>query len=138
LKAVVQRVDEASVSVDGSEVSRIGPGLLVLLGVAREDDLETADRLAGRIGRLRIFSDGSGRMGEPLGSREILCVSQFTLLADTGSGNRPGFSGAAEPELAESLYLRVCERLGARMGVFGASMKIGMVGDGPVTILLEG
>jgi D-tyrosyl-tRNA(Tyr) deacylase len=137
VKAVVQRVDEASVSVEGAEVARIGPGLLVFLGVAKGDDQEVADQIADRILKLRIFGDQTGRMSDPVGEREILCVSQFTLLADTESGNRPGFSGAAPPDLAEPLYHRVCERLGARRGVFGAAMKVGMVGNGPVTILLD-
>ncbi len=137
MKAVIQRVIEASVTVDGAEVARIGPGLLVLLGVAVGDDIDSADRMAERISKLRIFEDRDGRLGEPLGGREILCVSQFTLLADTEKGNRPGFSEAAEPDLAQGLYDRVCERLDARKGVFGASMQVGMLGDGPVTLLLD-
>ena len=110
---------------------------LVLLGVAVGDDIDSADRMAERISKLRIFEDRDGRLGEPLGGREILCVSQFTLLADTKKGNRPGFSEAAEPDLAQGLYDRVCERLDARKGVFGASMQVGMLGDGPVTLLLD-
>lgn len=137
MKAVIQRVIEASVTVDGAEVARIGPGLLVLLGVAVGDGITSADRMAERISKLRIFEDGDGRLGEPLGAREILCVSQFTLLADTEKGNRPGFSDAAEPDLAEGLYDRVCERLDARKGVFGAPMQVGMLGDGPVTLVLD-
>lgn len=137
MRAVVQRVIHASVAVDGTEVSRIGPGLLVLLGVAAGDDQGTADRMADRISKLRIFDDDSGRLDEALDGREVLCVSQFTLLADTGKGNRPSFTAAAEPGLAEELYQRVCEGLDAERGVFGASMQVGMLGDGPVTIVLE-
>lgn len=137
MRAVVQRVVHASVVVDGAEVSRIGPGLLVLLGIAAGDDQGTADRMADRISKLRIFDDDSGRLGEALDGREVLCVSQFTLLADTDKGNRPSFTAAAEPGPAEELYERVCERLDAEKGVFGASMQVGMLGDGPVTIVLE-
>lgn len=127
----------ASVAVDGAEVSRIGPGLLVLLGVAVGDDQGTAERMADRISKLRIFDDDSGRLGAALDDREVLCVSQFTLLGDTGKGHRPSFTGAAEPGLAEGLYERVCEGLDAERGVFGASMQVAMLGDGPVTIVLE-
>lgn len=134
---MVQRVEAAAVSVDGREVSRIGPGMLVLLGVTHKDGSAEAGRIASKLLRLRIFEDQQGRMNEALGEREILCVSQFTLYAETGSGNRPGFKAAAPAEVAESLYLDVCERLGASRGVFGADMKVEMIGDGPVTILIE-
>jgi D-tyrosyl-tRNA(Tyr) deacylase len=137
LRALVQRVSRASVSVDGDEIAAIGPGLLVLLGVARDDGEAQADRLAERVRALRVFEDGEGRMNEALGEREVLCVSQFTLLADTRRGNRPGFGDAAPPEVAEPLYERFCERLGARRGRFGAHMAVELTNDGPVTVLLE-
>ena len=137
MKALVQRVSSARVSVEGEEVSSIGPGLLVLLGVAGSDGAGEADRLADKVSALRIFSDADGQMNEPLGDREVLCVSQFTLLADTRKGNRPSFMGAARPEVAEPLYERFRERLGAEGGVFGATMSVELVNDGPVTLLLE-
>jgi D-aminoacyl-tRNA deacylase len=130
-------VARASVSVDGREVASIGAGLVVLLGVAPDDTDAAADRLAGKVRALRIFDDAEGRMNEPLGARETLCVSQFTLYGDTRRGNRPSFVGAARPELAEPLYERFCERLGAARGVFGARMALELVNDGPVTLLLE-
>ncbi|HSF03977.1 MAG TPA: D-aminoacyl-tRNA deacylase [Solirubrobacterales bacterium] len=137
MRALVQRVSRASVSVEGHEISAIGPGLLVLLGVAPEDTQDQADRLALKVRALRIFDDPEGRLNEALADREVLCVSQFTLYADTRKGNRPGFAGAAPPELAESLYERFCERLGARRGVFGARMAVELVNDGPVTLILD-
>ena len=127
----------ASVSVDGREVASIGVGLVVLLGVAPDDTDAAADRLAAKVRALRIFDDAEGRMNEPLGAREALCVSQFTLYADARRGNRPSFVGAARPELAEPLYERFCEHLGAARGVFGARMSLELVNDGPVTLLLE-
>jgi D-aminoacyl-tRNA deacylase len=93
--------------------------------------------MADKVRALRVFEDPDGRMNEPLGEREALCVSQFTLYADTRKGNRPSFGGAAPPELAERLYQRFCERLGAKRGRFGARMAVELVNDGPVTILLE-
>jgi D-aminoacyl-tRNA deacylase len=137
VRALVQRVSRASVSVDGAEMAAIGPGLLVLLGVADNDGENEADRLADRVRALRVFDDADGRMNEPLADREVLCVSQFTLYADTRKGNRPSFTGAAPPEVAESLYERFCERLGARRGIFGARMAVELVNDGPVTLVLE-
>jgi D-aminoacyl-tRNA deacylase len=137
MRALAQRVARASVSVDGRTVAAIGPGLLVLLGIAREDDPASADRLADKVRALRIFADEQGRMNEPLGGREILCVSQFTLYGDTRRGNRPSFVQAAAPEQAEALYERFCARTGARRGVFGAHMQVELVNDGPVTLMLE-
>ena len=137
MRALVQRVTRASVSVAGQTVSSIGPGLLVLLGVRREDDASDADWLADKVRALRVFPDEDGRMNEPLGDREALCVSQFTLYGDARRGNRPSYVEAAPPELAEPLYERFCERLGARTGVFGAMMAVELVNDGPVTMLLE-
>ena len=122
---------------DGERIAGIGPGFLVLLGVATEDTEEACDRLADKVRALRVFEDDTGRMNEPLGDREVLCVSQFTLYADTRKGNRPSFTGAARPETAEPLYRRFCERLGAERGRFGARMAVELVNDGPVTLLLE-
>ena len=133
----MQRVSRASVSVEGRRIAAVGPGLLVLLGVSPHDAEGEADRLADRIRALRIFDDPGGRMNEPLGEREVLCVSQFTLYADTRKGNRPSFAGAAPADLAERLYERFCERLGAERGVFGARMEVELVNEGPVTLLLE-
>ncbi len=137
MRALVQRVSRAAVRVDGREVAAIGPGLLVLLGIAHEDDSTTAHRLADKVRALRIFNDADGQMNESLGEREILCVSQFTLYGDVRRGNRPSFTAAARPEHAEPLYERFCERAAARRGVFGARMAVELVGDGPVTLLLE-
>lgn len=137
MKALVQRVSNARVLVDSQEVSSIGPGVLVLLGVASGDGVEQADRLADKVRALRIFEDAAGKMNESLGEREVLCVSQFTLLADTRKGNRPSYMGAAAPEEAEPLYERFRERLGAKGGVFGARMTVELSNDGPVTLLLE-
>lgn len=137
MRALVQRVSEASVRVGGETVASIGPGLLVLLGVGSGDTEAESDRLAEKVRALRIFDDAEGRMNEPLGEREILCVSQFTLYGDTAKGNRPSYVSAARPAHAELLYGRFCERLDARRGVFGAHMEVALVNDGPVTLLLE-
>jgi D-aminoacyl-tRNA deacylase len=137
MRALLQRVSRAAVRVDGETVAAIGPGLVVLLGVARGDGEEAADRLADKVRALRVFPDAGGQMNEPLGGREVLCVSQFTLHADTRRGNRPGYADAAPATEAEPLYERFCERLGAARGRFGAHMDVELVGDGPVTILLE-
>jgi D-tyrosyl-tRNA(Tyr) deacylase len=137
LRALVQRVTRASVAVAGEQVVAIGPGLLVLLGVTRSDDAALADRLADKLRALRIFDDPDGRMNEPLGDREVLCISQFTLYGDTRKGNRPSYVAAAPAEIAEPLYERFCERLGAARGVFGARMAVELVNDGPVTLLVE-
>jgi D-aminoacyl-tRNA deacylase len=137
VRALVQRVTRASVVVDGATVAAVGPGLLVLLGVGAEDGERDADWLADKVRALRVFADAEGKMNEPLGEREILCVSQFTLYGDARRGNRPSYVAAARPELAEPLYLRFCERAGAKRGVFGATMAVELVNDGPVTLLLE-
>jgi D-aminoacyl-tRNA deacylase len=137
MRALIQRVSEASVTVDGTVVSSIGPGLLVLLGVTQTDDEAVADKLADKIRALRVFPDGDGRMNEALGEREVLVVSQFTLYGDARKGNRPSYVAASRPEHSEPLYERVRERLGAQGGVFGAHMEVALVNDGPVTILLE-
>jgi len=143
LRAVVQRVSGARVLVGGQARAEIGAGLCVLLGIAREDDTAAAERLAGRIARLRIFENDEGRFDRSLQDvgGAALVVSQFTLLADTAKGNRPSFIGAAPPEEAEPLYERFCEALRAlgievATGVFGARMAVELVNDGPVTIVL--
>jgi D-aminoacyl-tRNA deacylase len=137
MRALAQRVTRASVSVGGERVAAIGPGLLVLLGVTHDDGPEKADRLADKVRALRVFPDAEGRMNEPLGEREALCVSQFTLYGDTRRGNRPSYVAAAPPEHAEPLYDRFCARLGAARGRFGEHMAVELVNDGPVTVLLE-
>ncbi len=137
MRALVQRVSRAAVRVDGRQIGAIGPGLLVLLGVTHGDDEAACDRLADKVRALRVFEDADGRMNDALGERGVLCVSQFTLYGDTRKGNRPSFVAAAEPAVAEPLYERFCERLGAERGVFGARMEVELVNDGPVTLLLE-
>ncbi len=144
MRAVVQRVRSASVTVADGMVAEIGPGLVVLLGVAAGDTVTEAERLAGKVARLRIFENDEGRFDRSLldVSGDALVVSQFTLIADTRKGNRPSFADAAEPSVAEPLYDHFCSELedqGVRVsrGVFGARMQVALVNDGPVTILLE-
>jgi D-tyrosyl-tRNA(Tyr) deacylase len=137
VRALVQRVTRASVTVDGAVTGSIGPGLLVLLGVTHSDTEADADRLAEKVRTLRVFAEAEGKMNEPLGDREVLCVSQFTLYGDTRKGNRPAYVDAARPEVAEPLYERFCARLEAKTGVFGAHMDVELVNDGPVTVLIE-
>ncbi len=137
MRALVQRVSQAAVDVEGDRVAQIGPGMVVLLGIGVGDSEEQADKLAEKVRALRIFDDAEGRMNEPLGEREILCVSQFTLYGDARKGNRPSYVAAARPEGAEPLYDRFCERLGAAKGVFGACMGVALINDGPVTLMLE-
>ncbi|MEA2156127.1 MAG: D-aminoacyl-tRNA deacylase [Solirubrobacteraceae bacterium] len=137
MRALVQRVTRAAVRVDGELVSQIGPGLLVLLGVTHDDDEAAAVKLAAKVRALRVFADADGRMNEPLGEREVLCVSQFTLYGDARRGNRPSYVAAAPAELAEPLYERFRTELGAAGGIFGAHMAVELVNDGPVTLLLE-
>jgi D-aminoacyl-tRNA deacylase len=143
VKAVVQRVTEARVRVGGELVGEVGPGLCVLLGVARADGGAEAQRLAEKVARLRIFEDDEGRFDRSLldVGGQALVVSQFTLLGDTAKGNRPSFGEAAPPEQAEPLYEAFCEALralgvGVATGVFGARMAVELVNDGPVTIVL--
>jgi D-tyrosyl-tRNA(Tyr) deacylase len=139
VRALVQRVAEASVSVDGETVAAIGPGLLVLLGVRRGDDREAAERMVRKLRALRVFEDGDGRMNlsaADAGGR-FLCVSNFTLYADTRRGNRPSFVDAAPPDEAETLYELVREGLDAPGGRFGARMSVALVNDGPVTLVVE-
>jgi len=144
LKAVIQRVTKTSVSVGAETVGRIGPGLLVLLGVAQGDTAADARRLAEKTAGLRIFSDVEGRFNLSLldTGGEALVVSQFTLLADSRKGRRPSFTGAAPPEEAEPLvgeYENALRRLGVRVagGRFGAHMQVEILNDGPVTIILD-
>lgn len=137
MRALVQRVSQAAVDVEGDRVAQIGPGMLVLLGVGVGDGAAECDRLADKVAKLRIFDDAEGRMNEPLGEREVLCVSQFTLYGDARRGNRPSYVAAARPEDAKPLYERFCERLGAKKGVFGACMGVALINDGPVTLMLE-
>jgi D-tyrosyl-tRNA(Tyr) deacylase len=137
MRALVQRVTRASVRVEDRVVAEIGPGLLVLLGIARDDDAAAAERLATKVRALRVFADADGHMNEALGEREILCVSQFTLYGDTRRGNRPSFVAAAPSEQAEPLYECFCASAGARRGIFGANMQVELVNDGPVTLMLE-
>jgi len=144
MRAVVQRVSEASVSVDGEVVASCGRGLAILLGVASDDDHVAAERLAGKVARMRVFENEEGRFDLSLLDvrGEALAVSQFTLIADTRKGNRPSFAGAARPEVAEPIYERFCdalEREGVQVGrgVFGARMQVSLVNDGPVTIVLD-
>jgi D-tyrosyl-tRNA(Tyr) deacylase len=139
VRALVQRVSKASVTVAGERLSEIGPGLLVLLGVRRGDGEPDADRLVRKVLALRVFEDADGRMNRSVveAGGELLCVSQFTLYGDARRGNRPSFVDAAPPATAEPLYERVVAGLGARGGRFGARMDVASVADGPVTILLE-
>jgi D-tyrosyl-tRNA(Tyr) deacylase len=146
LRAVVQRVLEARVTVAGERVGEIGRGLVVLLGVARGDTDAEAERLAGKVARLRIFEDKAGKFDRSLldVGGEALVVSQFTLIADSKrqKGTRPDFSAAARPEVAEPLYDRFCDALrdlgvSVETGVFGARMEVELVNDGPVTIVLD-
>jgi D-tyrosyl-tRNA(Tyr) deacylase len=141
---VVQRVSSARVVVDGDVVGEIGAGLCILLGVARSDGLDQADRLAGRVARLRIFENDEGRFDRSLLDIHgaALVVSQFTLVADTAKGNRPSFTEAAPPEQAEPLYEAFCAalrelRVDVATGRFGARMAVELVNDGPVTIVLH-
>ena len=144
MRAVCQRVSTARVTVDGAVHGQIGTGLLVLLGVARDDDGAEAERLAGKVARLRVFGDERGRFDRSLldVGGQALVVSQFTLIAETRKGNRPSFADAAPPELAEPLYEHFCAHLRAmgvsvETGIFGARMAVELVNEGPVTIVLE-
>jgi D-aminoacyl-tRNA deacylase len=140
MRALVQRVTRAAVTVDGEPVSEIGPGMLVLLGVRRGDGEAEADWIVRKLLALRIFEDAEGRMNRSVTDvgGAILCVSQFTLYGDARKGNRPGFTDAAPPDEAEPLYERVREGLGAQGGRFGAHMVVELANDGPVTLIVEG
>ncbi|GMU00267.1 D-aminoacyl-tRNA deacylase [Corallococcus caeni] len=144
MKAVVQRVLEASVTVDGQRVSEMGPGLLVLLGVGKGDTDADLTWMVEKLATLRIFEDADGKMNLSLEdtSKHLIVVSQFTLYGDARKGRRPSFIDAMEPVAAKALYERACEALRQRgltvgTGIFAADMKVALVNDGPVTILLE-
>jgi D-aminoacyl-tRNA deacylase len=144
VRAVAQRVLRARVIVGGKTVGAIGTGLCVLLGVAADDTADEAERLAGKIARLRIFENEAGKFDQSLldVGGGALVVSQFTLIADTGKGNRPSFSGAAPPEQAEPFYEAFCDALRGlgievETGVFGARMQVELLNDGPVTLVLS-
>ena len=145
MRIVLQRVKRASVTVDGERISEIGPGLLLLVGVARGDGEAEADWLAAKVAGLRVMGDDEGKMNRSVTDvgGAILAVSQFTLLADTRKGKRPSFVGAAPPEEAERLFDYFCERLReagvdrVEIGRFGAMMDVALVNEGPVTIVLE-
>jgi D-tyrosyl-tRNA(Tyr) deacylase len=144
VRAVVQRVAEARVRTGDEVVGEIGPGLCVLLGVARDDDEAGAERLAGRVARLRIFENDEGKFDRSVldTGGAVLVVSNFTLTADTAKGNRPSFSETAPPDRAEPLYHSFCavlRELGipVETGVFGARMRLELANDGPVTVLLD-
>ena len=139
MRALIQRVSSAAVSVEGERIAAIGAGLLVLLGVHADDEEEHADRLARKVLALRVFDDEGRRMNRSVteAGGELLCVSQFTLLADARRGNRPSFAAAAPPERAEPLYERFRHAIGAQGGRFGARMEVELVNDGPVTLMLD-
>ena len=144
MKALLQRVSEASVEVEGRVIGAIGGGLLVLLGVETGDREAAADRLASKVAALRIFEDAAGKMNRSVREvgASVLIVSQFTLLADVRKGNRPSFTAAAAPELAERLYGHFCAKLreqglAVATGRFGARMAVRLINDGPVTIWLD-
>ena len=144
MRAVVQRVTEASVSVDGAEKGRIGRGFMVLVGVSSDDNEADAEYLADKVAKLRVFEDSEGKMNLSLldVGGEVLAVSQFTLYGDARKGNRPGFTSAAPPDKAEALYRKFVDVLKTRSlkveeGVFRAHMKVYLVNDGPVTIILD-
>ena len=144
MKIVLQRVKEASVTVDGNKVGEIGKGFLLLLGVANDDTTEVADKLIEKISRLRIFEDSEGKTNLNIDavSGEVMVVSQFTLYADCRKGNRPSFINAGSPQLAEELYEYVLEKCRAifgkvESGSFGADMKVSLVNDGPFTLVLD-
>jgi D-aminoacyl-tRNA deacylase len=139
MRAVVQRVSSASVTVDGEQLASIGRGLVVLLGVRTGDGEEQADRVAAKLDALRVFEDDDGKMNlsvRDVGG-ELLVVSNFTLYGDTRKGNRPSFIEAARPEQAEALVERVRTALGAQGGRFGARMEVELVNDGPVTLVID-
>ncbi|MBQ3235161.1 MAG: D-tyrosyl-tRNA(Tyr) deacylase [Clostridia bacterium] len=144
MKAVVQRVKETSLRVDGELISQIPFGLIVYFGVKKGDELSSADYLAGKIARLRIFEDENGKMNKSVldVGGEVMSVSQFTLLGDVSHGNRPSFIEAEVPDRAEEIYNYFCEKLASygvavKKGVFGADMKISQLSDGPVTIIYD-
>ena len=145
MRVVLQRVLSASVSVEGSTTGKIGPGYLMLIGLAASDDEATVRRLAADVSKVRLMPDAQGKMGVNLrdAGGQALAVSQFTLLADFSKGNRPSFNGAAKPEVAKPLFDLFVQELSIQLdqpvptGVFGADMRVELVNDGPVTVVLE-
>ncbi len=145
MRAIIQRVLESSVTVAGSRISEIGPGLLILLGVEDGDEMEDVAWLSGKVARLRIFPDAEGKMNQSVSDTGggIIVVSQFTLHASTKNGNRPSFLRAAVPAISEPLYEKFCTALEIGLGrpvgrgIFGAAMKVALVNDGPVTIFID-
>ncbi len=145
MRAVIQRVSRAAVTTDGFSVAAIGPGLLILLGIAPADDRVASAWLAGKISRLRIFADDQGRMNRSVVDCQggLIVVSQFTLLADTQHGNRPSFTAAALPAVAEPLYQHFINELAQQSGLpvgsgrFGADMAVDLCNDGPVTMIMD-
>ncbi|OGX04091.1 MAG: D-tyrosyl-tRNA(Tyr) deacylase [Omnitrophica bacterium RIFCSPLOWO2_12_FULL_50_11] len=144
MRVLIQRVKNASVSVDGRQVSEIGPGLLLLVGIGREDDLEALERMTKKVVNLRIFEDDHGKMNLNIQQTagQILSVPQFTLYADTRKGNRPGFDPSAKPEMAKAYWQKFNlflneNGLRVKEGIFGAHMEVQLVNDGPVTIWLD-
>jgi D-tyrosyl-tRNA(Tyr) deacylase len=145
MRILIQRVTEAAVAIEGQEVSAIGAGLLLFVGIEESDSAEDIEWVAGKIARLRIFDDEGGVMNLDVvqSGGNILAVSQFTLHASTRKGNRPSYIRSARPEIAEALYERFCERLSevvgrpVAKGVFGADMQVSLINDGPVTIWID-
>jgi D-tyrosyl-tRNA(Tyr) deacylase len=144
MKVVLQRVERAAVTVDGAEKANIGKGFLLLVGIGREDSVETAGTIAGKVTKMRVFEDENGKMNLDIRQvgGEVLSVPQFTLLARTEKGNRPGFDDAADPAMARGLWESFNERLRSegltvREGEFGAHMEVSLVNDGPVTFVIE-
>ena len=145
MRVLVQRASRAAVTVDGSVTGKIGPGLLLLVGLTHGDDEAVLDWMVHKLANLRVFSDGDGKMNLSLTDVDggVLAISQFTLYGDTKKGNRPSYIEAARPEVAEPLYDKFCEKLGeaigktVQRGVFGAHMDVELVNDGPVTLMLE-
>ena len=144
MRALLQRVTHAAVTVDGAQVGQCGPGLMILVCAMPDDDAATAEKLAAKIAKLRLFKDAEGKMNLSIlqTGGSALVVSQFTLAADTSRGNRPGFSGAAKPDAAETLYLHFAQALRdlgvpAETGQFGTDMQVSLTNDGPVTLWLD-
>ena len=144
MKLVIQRVKEAKVDVNGKTVGKIDKGFLILVGITHSDTKENADYLVKKVSNLRVFEDENGKMNLSIKDimGQLLVVSQFTLYADCNNGNRPSFTNAAKPEIANELYEYFCNKceengLEVQKGIFGADMKVGLINDGPVTIILE-
>jgi D-tyrosyl-tRNA(Tyr) deacylase len=145
LKLVIQRVKESNLKIDGNNFSSIGYGMVILIGISKEDDISKLKKIATKLSNLRIFNDEFGKMNKNINDikGEILVVSQFTLYADIKKGNRPSFTNAAKPIIAINIYQKFIDELQAvintkiKTGQFGADMKLELINDGPVTIILE-